>query len=128
MYLKNYEVKAKVRWVETGTTASYPKYGISPAYKDSNNIVSVWLDKNNSVLATNAVIGGINQGWQNSSLSGFDFSVYHELKVIKSGTSFEFYLDGILQQTRTFDITNGQIGLLTEDTEADFDNVTLTVQ
>lgn len=123
VYSKNHEISVDVKWIETGTTSNYPKYGIYANYIDSNNFVSAWLDKKYSVLATYGVVNGSSLGWQNSSLSGFDFSSYHELKARKEGNTFYFYVDGVLKQTRTFNLDNGQVALVTEDTKADYINI-----
>ncbi|NOY09345.1 MAG: family 43 glycosylhydrolase [Spirochaetes bacterium] len=123
VYSKNHETTVDVKWVETGTTSNYPKYGIYACYVDSNNFVSAWLDKKYGVLATYGVVNGSSLGWQNTDLGTFDFTVYHELKVRKEGSTFYFYVDGNLKQTRTFNINNGQVALATEDTKADYINI-----
>jgi hypothetical protein len=49
-----------------------------------------------------------------------------------SGPTYTFYLDGTQHQQRTFDgasfpvLLNGQPGLVTEDTQADYRNVAVT--
>jgi GH43 family beta-xylosidase len=120
----DYTVEARLKWIETGTTSPYPKYGVYATYKDGNNYVSVWLDKKYRVFSTYAVVGGASQGWQNTTLpTGFDYSQFHNVKVIKSGSTFQFYLDGSLKQTRSINISNGQIGIVTDDTKADYFDV-----
>ena len=132
----NYEsftVSADVRWTGTGSTSSYPKYGIYASYADAANHVEVFLDRQYGVLATHAVVQGVEQPWQNSPLpAGFDPSAYHTLKVVKSGAHYAFFLDGAQAQDRTFTgssfpvLLNGQPGLVTEDTTAAYRNVTVT--
>jgi len=120
-------VTADLRWLQTGTTSAFPKYGLYVAYNDANNHAEVFLDRNNGVLATHAVAGGTDAGWQNTSLpAGFDPAQYHTVKVVKSNSQFSFYLDGNMMQQRTFVIENGQIGLVTEDTKASYRNVSVT--
>ncbi|NOY07394.1 MAG: family 43 glycosylhydrolase [Spirochaetes bacterium] len=123
VYSENHEIAVDVRWVQTGTTSTHPKYGIYADYIDSNNFISAWLDKKYGVLATYGIVNGSSLGWQNSTLTGFDFSAYHELKVRKEGSTFYFYVDGNLKQTRTFNLNNGQVALATEDTVADYINI-----
>jgi YD repeat-containing protein len=124
--LTNYTVEAQARLVQTGTTATYPKYGIYAAYKDSSNFVVAFLDSRSGVFTTSALIKGTWQPWLSSSLNSFDFSQYHSIKAVKTGGRFDFYVDGILQQTRTFQVGSNQIGLVTEDTRADYANVIVT--
>ncbi|WP_224365724.1 glycoside hydrolase family 43 protein [Hyalangium versicolor] len=118
---------ANVRWIATGTTAAYPKFGIFGAYKDQNNYIAVFLDKKYGVLATHAMIGGVDKGWQNSALpAGFSWTVAHNLRIERSWSgSQKFYLDGALQQTRALDNVIGMMGLVTEDTQAEYTGVTL---
>jgi GH43 family beta-xylosidase len=130
---ENFTVSADVRWTATGTTSSYPKYGIYASYADKDNHVEVFIDRQYNVLATHAVVQGVEQPWQNSNLpAGFDPTQYHTLKVVKSGAHYTFYLDGAQAQDRTFTgasfpvLLNGQPGLVTEDTEADYRNVAVT--
>ncbi|MEU6422972.1 glycoside hydrolase family 43 protein [Streptomyces spiralis] len=129
---ENYTVSADVRWSATGTTSSYPKYGVYASYADKDNHVEVFIDRKYGVLATHAVVQGVEQPWQNSALpAGFDPTQYHTLKVVKAGAGYTFFLDGAQAQQRTFSGTsfpvllNGQPGLVTEDTAADYRNVTV---
>src|SRR5579884_3669229 len=125
--LASYTVSADLKWLQTGTTSAYPKYGIYASYNDVNNHVEVFLDRKYGVLATHAFVGGIEASWQNTNLpDGFDPTQYHTLKVTKSGSLFTFLLDGSVAQQRTFAIENGQIGLVTEDTRASYRNVSVT--
>jgi GH43 family beta-xylosidase len=123
--LTSYTVQADAAWVETGSVAAYPKYGIYATYKDSNNYVVAFIDKNNKVFTTYGVVNGTASSWQNSTLPNFNYSNYNTIKVVKSGSTFEFYLNGSKKQTRTFSINNGQIGLVTEDTLANYRNVSV---
>jgi GH43 family beta-xylosidase len=129
---ETYTVSADLQWVATGSTSSYPKYGIYASYDDRNNWVSAWIDRKYMVLATYAVVQGAAQNWQNAPLpAGFDPTQYHTLSVRKTGATYTFYLDGVQLQQRTFPGTfpvllNGQAGLLTEDTQANYRNVTIS--
>src|SRR5579884_937081 len=57
--LASYTVSADLKWLQTGTTSAYPKYGIYASYNDVNNHVEVFLDRKYGVLATHAFVGGI---------------------------------------------------------------------
>jgi GH43 family beta-xylosidase len=130
---ENYTVSADTRWRATGSTSAFPKYGIYASYADKDNHVEVFIDRQYNVLATHARVQGVDQPWQNSNLpAGFDPTVFHTLKVVKSGAVYTFSLDGVQQQQRTFTgatfpvLLNGQPGLVTEDTQADYRNVAVT--
>jgi GH43 family beta-xylosidase len=120
-------VSADVRWTATGTSSAFPKFGLYGVYKDQANYVAVFLDKKYGVLATAALIGGVDKGWQNTPLPvGFSWSVAHNLRVERSWSgSYLFFLDGVLQQTRALDNLIGMMGLVTEDTQASYTNVTV---
>lgn len=130
---ENFTVSADLRWTATGTTSAYPKYGIYASYADRNNHVEVFVDRQYGVLATHAVVQGVEQPWQNSNLpAGFDPAQFHTVRVVKNGPTYTFSLDGAQAQQRTFTgasfpvLLNGQPGLVTEDTAADYRNVAVT--
>lgn len=129
---ETYRVTVDARWTGTGSTSNFPKYGMYASYDDRNNHVEVFIDRKNRVLATHAVVQGVEQPWQNAALpGGFDPAVAHRLSVLKTGATYAFSLDGAVLQNRTFPGTfpvllNGQVGLLTEDTTAVYTNLAVT--
>src|SRR5262249_7802488 len=64
--LEDFTVGADVRWRATGTTSAYPKYGLYASYADKGDHVEVFIDRKYGVLATHAVVQGVEQPWQNS--------------------------------------------------------------
>lgn len=126
---ETYTVSVDVQWTGTGTTSAFPKYGMHATYDDRNNNVQVFIDRKYMVLATHAVVQGTEAAWQNAPLpAGFDPAAWHNLRVRKTGATYQFYLDGVLLQTRTFTggfpvLLNGQVGLVTEDTTANYRNL-----
>jgi hypothetical protein len=121
----NFTAHVSVQWVKSGTTWPYPKFGLYCAYERNDYHAEVFLDLANNVMATHGVSGGVDQGWQNTNLpSGFNKTAYHTLDCTKSGNSFTFYTDkglsGQVSQTRTIPVTNGQIGLVVVDTQANY--------
>jgi GH43 family beta-xylosidase len=129
---ETYTVAVGAQWVATGTTSKFPKYGIYASYDDRNNFVAVFIDIRNRVLATYGVVQGVVAGWQNSPLpAGFSPTSYHRLAARKTGATYRFLLDGAQLQQRTFTGTfpvllNGQVGLVTEDTKANYRNLAIT--
>lgn len=129
---ESYTVSVDVQWTGTGTTSAYPKYGLYATYDDHNNHVEVFIDRQYNVLATHAVVQGVEAAWQNANLpAGFDPTAYHTLTVTKSGATYTFSLDGVQLQQRTFTgnfpvLLNGQTGLVTEDTTANYRNLSIT--
>ncbi|MBM7788815.1 glycoside hydrolase family 43 protein [Tenggerimyces flavus] len=129
---ETYTVSVDVQWVATGTTSGFPKYGIYATYEDRDNHVEVFIDRQFNVLATHAVVQGVEQAWQNAPLpAGFDPAAFHQLRVVKNGATYRFLLDGVQLQQRTFPgafpvLLNGQTGLVTEDTAANYRNWAVT--
>lgn len=76
---------------------------------------------------------GADQGWTNYSLpNGFTLTAYNAIKVVRSGASWNFYLNNaqIGPNAASWDIdhgqnNSGQIGLATQDAQANFRNVTV---
>jgi beta-xylosidase len=121
----NYDFSASISEVERGTSSSFPKYGLYSCYRDAQNYSMVFIDQQYQVLATYGVVNGQVQGWRNAALpAGTDPASFNTLRVVKIGTVQEFYVNGVLLQIRTFDIPEGRVGLVVEDTRADYDNVT----
>jgi hypothetical protein len=128
---ENYTLTASLQWVKTGTTSPAPKYGVYAAYSDANNYVSVWIDLRNGVVMSDGVVNRVAQRRENCPLpSGFAPSNANTLQIKKTGNLFDISLNGVaLKGTcsgRTFTILNGQIGLATEDTEANYSKVSVT--
>lgn len=117
----SYTVEASVRLLGTGSTP-YPKYGLYGCYQDGGNHLSAWLDPKSGVLTTHAVSGGVVLGWQNTPLSAFTFTSPHTLKVVRSGSTFNVYVDGVLRQTRSVGLTACQTGVVSEDARAEYTN------
>jgi GH43 family beta-xylosidase len=128
---QNFTVTAQAQWVsDTGNLADFPKYGLYCSYNDLNNHAEMFLDKYNKVLASHAVVNGTDQGWSNASLpSGFDFTQWHNLQCDKSSSTYTFTVDpgssNVVTYSRTFNLANGQIGVITDDTQANFRNVSV---
>ncbi|MCP8617557.1 LPXTG cell wall anchor domain-containing protein [Salirhabdus salicampi] len=121
----DFTVKADIKWLETGS-AEFPKFGLITTFQDVNNMTAAFLDKQFNVLAIFAKVQGQDDQWINVDLpEDFDWSVAHELKVVKSGEQYEYFVDGEKLTTQEFAISNGEIGLITEDSKAEFANVSV---
>ncbi|HET8657116.1 MAG TPA: family 43 glycosylhydrolase [Longimicrobiaceae bacterium] len=56
---------------------------------------------------------------------GFQYDVYHDLRVVKQGTGFTFYLDGVEMAAARFPVGMARPGLFTEGVRAAFDDVSM---
>jgi GH43 family beta-xylosidase len=124
----NYTVSADVKWLESGSVTTNPKYGIYATYQDSNNYVMAMIEPFYGLLSTYGVVGGTVEDWSNVPLpAGSIIAEFNELKIVKEGSTYHFYVNGELLQSRNFEINEGQIGLVTEDTRAIYENVRFTI-
>ncbi len=57
----NFTTHVEMQHVQTGKTISFPKYGFYCTYDDDDHHVELFLDVNYKVLASHAVIGGVEQ-------------------------------------------------------------------
>jgi len=128
----SYTVSADAQLVATGTTEPYPKYGLYAGYHDEGNYVQAWIDPGPCrCFVTHGVVGNADQGYHNFPLpGGFTPSAYNTIKVVRSGATFQFYSNNTLEDTETWDIdhgqnNSGQVGLVTQDAQANFRNVTV---
>jgi len=110
---------------QVGSTSDFPKYGVYAVYKDEDNYLRVMIDPVNSVHTTGGVLGGEDVGWENTEIS-FDFTKPLPLGVTRSSSTFSIYAGGELAQTRTLDFGAGDVGIVTEDSKATFDNIVFT--
>jgi len=127
---QSFEVHVDVQWQATGNSQAFPKYGLYCSYDTTNNHAEFFLDVINGVLATHAVVGGVDQGWQNTPLpADFDKTQSHSLDCSKDESTYTFALDKDsshpVKTQRTFSLTNGQVGLVVVDTMASYRNLTV---
>ena len=125
--LEEYTLSADLQWVQSGSTSTVPKYGLYALYSDANNNMSAWIDIGNKVVASYAVVGGAAQSWENCPLpAGFVPGNFNTLQVRTLGNVFTLTLNGAALSGactgRTFNLLNGQAGVVTEDTQANYRN------
>lgn len=86
--------------------------------------MELFIDNNYKVLASHVVVGGVDQGWQNANLPlNFDANEWHSLDCQKNRFTYTFMLDGVVMDSRIFNLYNGQTGLIVVDTQANFRNL-----
>lgn len=117
----DYTAEFNMKEMNRGTSSSVPRYGATFSYSDENNYGVALLSSKYNRLATFFRVNGADQAWQTFDLpAGFDYSKWHSIRVEKSGTTFKYYVDGMYKGSRTANLGGGKIGVLTEDTHADF--------
>lgn len=122
----DYTAEFNMKEMNRGTSAS-PRFGATFSYTNENNYGVAMLSSKNNRLATFFRIDGVDQAWQTFDLpAGFDYSKWHTIRIEKSGSTFKYYVDGMHKGTRTANLGAGKIGVLTEDTHADFGFVAIS--
>ncbi|TXH71539.1 MAG: hypothetical protein E6Q88_07670, partial [Lysobacteraceae bacterium] len=114
------------------TVSPYPKYGIaSSVVRDTlGNITSAFffgVDARNNLLVSWAVVNGVDQGWQNTSMpAGWNHNVWRTLRIEKRGNTFKLYYDDMLKQTRVINnLHGGAIGVAADNTHVDFSSLAM---
>lgn len=133
----DYVVYTDVRWLETGTGDSHPKFGVYAAYVDKNNWLAAMIDVTSCGAAGCITTGGKSNGalipWKNCSLPpGFEKSATNALAVEVSHGSFTVLLNGKVlsgacqrMQAPELDLragqahdSNGEAGVVVQNTRA----------
>jgi GH43 family beta-xylosidase len=126
--LNHFVFEANLRSPEANRTAN-AALGVAAFYVDARNHIDVWLMRDRHALVTTGMLNGVAVPEQATELpDGCNFRDYHQLIVTKNANRISVALDGINQQTRTFDLPDaaGLVALQTLNTRADFDGVALT--
>lgn len=118
----DYKFSFDIKFIEKGTF-SQSKAGAYAIYKDSGNFVGVFFNANANCFSTWGRVNGVDQGWTDTDLPFVDLFTTLNIKTIKVGNEFRFYINNMLVQTRSFNIDAGQIGLVSEDIKADYTNI-----
>lgn len=120
---RSYEFSVALAQLDLGTTSSTPRFGIYSCYSNEQNYSVAFIDVKNRRFSTSAVVAGQDAGWQHTSWPiGFNPTLFNTIRVAKDAGSQSFYLNGVLMQTRSIAITDGQIGLVTEDAKSYYDD------
>jgi hypothetical protein len=124
---ENYEFSASVLWEDGDSLAS--RAGVVAAAANSGEFVLAGFDKNIWPFArfwvqhvsSNDVRESVSLGLPR----GFQYDVYHTIRVVKQGDSFSFFLDGKEIAAERFSISAARPGLFTETARAAFDDVSM---
>jgi hypothetical protein len=76
-----------------------------------------FLNSNANRLETNLLVNGVWDTQVNTSLpTGFDFSKLHTIRVEKSGSTYKYFVDMMLKETKTSTkLGAGKVGYLSSD-------------
>ena len=135
---QNYVLSTNLQMISAGSGDPHPKYGVYGAYVDRNNYFVAMVDVTScgrpGCVATDAVVNGVNQSWQNCPLpAGFRPAAVNFMVVEAVDGAFTILVNGQTLagacQSRQFTLSagqppahgsNGQTGVVVEDTEANY--------
>jgi xylan 1,4-beta-xylosidase len=116
----DYTAEFNMKEVSKGTID--PRIGAVYGYVDANNYGVAVLNSNTNRLETNMVVGGVWGTQVNTALpAGFDLTKLHTIRIEKSGTTYKYFVDGMLKETKMgAGLGAGKVGYMSSDNEANF--------
>lgn len=116
----DYTAEFNVQETSRGTIT--PKCGAVFGYADVQNYGYAVLNGVTNQLQTNLLINGQWGTEVSTSLpAGFDTTKLHTIRIEKSGTTYKFFVDGMLKETKTnAGLGAGKVGYLSQDNTANF--------
>jgi GH43 family beta-xylosidase len=123
----NYEFTASVLWRDNDSLTS--RVGVVAAAPNNKELVLAGFDKTIWPFARfwvqRITDGHIGDSFSVGLPRGFQYDVYHTIRVIKQGSAFTFFLDGKEIAAAPFPIGVAQSGVFTESARAAFDDVAM---
>lgn len=123
----DYEFTASLRW--RGQESTEAKAGIVAAATPEGEAVVAGFNKTIWPFARlwvqHLAEGDVRQSFSVGLPRGFDYDVYHTLRVVKRGGAFTFYLDGEETAAARFPLGTARPGLFTEGVRAAFDDAAM---
>lgn len=116
----DYTAEYNMKEVSKGTLG--PKLGAVYGYVDASNYGVAILNGNLNRLETTLLVNGTWDAQVNTPLpAGFDISKLHTIRIEKSGTTYKYFVDKMLLETKTSTrLGAGKVGYLSCDDEANF--------
>lgn len=122
---EHYEFSFDVQVIRSGLNETFPRAGGFAAYVDDDHFAAVYLD----AYYGNIVIYERANG-QDSDVTtnirmpeDFDYHASHNFRIVRSGNTFTYYVDGEKIAERTLSLAASKVALITEDAVARFANV-----
>jgi xylan 1,4-beta-xylosidase len=116
----DYTAEFNVQETSRGTLG--PKCGSVYGYTNSQNYGFAALDGINNQLQTNLYVGGVWGTQVNTPLpAGFDITKIHTIRIEKSGSTYKYFVDKMLLETRAnAGLGAGYVGYMSCDDAAKF--------
>ncbi|KAA6303002.1 MAG: Non-reducing end alpha-L-arabinofuranosidase BoGH43A [Candidatus Ordinivivax streblomastigis] len=99
------------------------------SYSDEENYGVALFNSSANQLEINFLINNVWKVPQSVSLpAGFNYAVWHGIRIEKSGTSYRFFVDGMQKAALTSNLGGGKVGYITRNSKGDFSYVALSKQ
>ncbi len=97
------------------------RFGALFGYTDEQNYGIAVLRSSTNQLEVNFQINGV---WDTPKLytlpTGYNYTVWHGLRIEKSGTAYKFFVDGMQKASLTSNLGAGKVGYMSSWSHADF--------
>ena len=120
-----YEFSFDVTVLRNGLNETFPRAGGFAAYVSDDSFAAVYIDAYYSRMVIYERRNGRSSDVTvNIKMpDGFDYYAEHNIKVVRNGNTFRYYVDGTLIATRTLALAPSEVAIITEDAQARFANV-----
>jgi hypothetical protein len=103
------------------------KLGAVFSYSDEQNYGTILFNSSTNQLEINFLINDIWGTAQYYDLpAGFNYAVWHSIRIEKSETSYKFFVDGMLKASLTSNLSGGKIGYITNGSQGNFAYIALS--
>jgi GH43 family beta-xylosidase len=113
--------------VRANETTMGEQLGVYALYQDDSNHAAILMDAGRRTLSAFEIVNGIKFSGACVQLDkDIDFAHYHELKILKTGSRCDVYLDGIWKLSAKLHLTTGYAGMFSRYSRARFASFSVT--
>ena len=116
---KDYTAEFTMKEESRGNDAA--RFGVVFGYTDESNYGIAVIHSFTNQLEVNFLLNNV---WGTPTLialpTGFNSAVWHGMRIEKSGTTYKFFVDGLLKTTVTSTLDAGKVGYMTSWSHSDF--------
>lgn len=101
-------------------------YGVYACYQDAKNNVQILFNPGEKKATARYLCGGVCREKKLEIPQGFNFSVFHQVKIEKTGRIIEVYVDDLWRARQQVDWDEVHIGMIANHTKASFAGIEVT--
>ncbi len=112
---------------EVATNGNDAKFGVVFSYKDEQNYGVALLNVSSNQLEINFQVNNVWGTVQCYELPvGFNYRVWHSIRIEKNMQNYKFFIDGLHKATLTSNLDGGQIGYMTRNCNGNFSYIAIS--